>query len=337
MVKVSVIVPVYNVARFLTQCIDSLVNQTLKDIEIICVNDGSTDDSLKILQKYADADSRVKVLNQNNMGVGGARNTGLAFANGEYIGFVDPDDWVDLDWYEKLYSTALGTGADIVRATTMMEFPDGSQQECEFNNLLRDCVHNKRNLGKNEHFVVIWNGIYKRQLLFENHLNFMIGFVHEDVPFQTKTFYYADKIVPFTGVMYHYRQHRPGRLSETNLRSIHGTFYINHYVLDFINMVEYKNRKDYLDAVSLCIWRADNKFIYGVKNIKDFSPDMQKKYFDMWRNDLSRCKNRLRLKVRYHWLGAVLSGNMKKYIRIRLEKDLMHRIKKLLKPKKSED
>lgn len=116
MPKVSIIVPVYNVEKYLRKCIDSLVNQTLNDIEIICINDGSTDKSLKILKEYKNKDSRIILLNQENSGQSVARNRGIEIAKGEYLGFVDPDDWIDLDYYEKLYNAAIGTNADIATA-----------------------------------------------------------------------------------------------------------------------------------------------------------------------------------------------------------------------------
>ena len=105
-VKVSIIVPVYNVEKYLRKCLDSLVNQTLKDIEIICINDGSTDDSLNILQEYAREHHNVVVIDQENQGVSIARNNGINKAQGDYIGFVDPDDWVEPDMFKILYEKA---------------------------------------------------------------------------------------------------------------------------------------------------------------------------------------------------------------------------------------
>ena len=106
MIKVSVIVPVFNTEKYKEKCLNSLINQTLQDIEIICVNDGSTDKSADIIKKFANKDSRFKLINQENKKQGAARNTGMKIAKGEYIGFVDSDDWVDLEYYEKLYNAA---------------------------------------------------------------------------------------------------------------------------------------------------------------------------------------------------------------------------------------
>ena len=114
MPKVSIIIPVYNVEKYLRQCLDSVVNQTLKDIEIICVDDGSTDSSPAILAEYAAKDQRVKVLTREKSNAGAARNAGMAVATGEYLGFVDSDDWCEATLFEKAYVRAVETVADLV-------------------------------------------------------------------------------------------------------------------------------------------------------------------------------------------------------------------------------
>ena len=119
-IKVSVIIPVYNTAPYLERCLDSAINQTLKDIEIICVNDGSTDNSLKILQKYAKKDKRIKVVDlKTNRGVSNARNIGISIAQGEFIGFLDSDDFIDPGWYENLY--AQSEGYDFIRGVRLID------------------------------------------------------------------------------------------------------------------------------------------------------------------------------------------------------------------------
>jgi len=116
-IKVSVILPCYNVEPYLAQCLDSLIGQTLHDIEIICVDDKSTDNSLKIMREYAKRDKRIRIITSNkNHGQGLARNRGIQLARGEYIGFVDPDDWVSLDYYETLYNQAQNLDSEIVIA-----------------------------------------------------------------------------------------------------------------------------------------------------------------------------------------------------------------------------
>ena len=105
-ILVSAIIPVYNSEQFLEECIESLRNQTLKEIEMIFINDGSTDNSLEILNKYEKIDSRIKVINQNNSGPSVARNIGIEVATGEYISFIDSDDWIDKDMYKMMYEVA---------------------------------------------------------------------------------------------------------------------------------------------------------------------------------------------------------------------------------------
>ena len=116
MIRVSVLVPIYNVEKFLPECLDSLVNQTLKDIEIICINDGSTDRSPQIIQEYAKKDKRIKVINKKNSGYGDSMNQGLKKAKGEYIGIVESDDFIDLDAFEKFYKIAKKYDCDVVKS-----------------------------------------------------------------------------------------------------------------------------------------------------------------------------------------------------------------------------
>ena len=114
MMKISVVIPVYNIEDYLSECLDSIVNQSLEDIEIICVNDGSTDGSLDILKEYESKDSRVKIISQENKGIGNARNTALEYAKGEYVYFIDGDDTLELDALERLYDLNIEKNADFI-------------------------------------------------------------------------------------------------------------------------------------------------------------------------------------------------------------------------------
>ena len=116
MPKLSILVPIYNVEKYLDECLSSLAKQTLKDIEIVCINDGSTDESLKIIQKYAKKYPNFAVINKRNSGYGDSMNRGLEKATGEYIGIVESDDFIELNAFKELYNLAKKTSADIVKA-----------------------------------------------------------------------------------------------------------------------------------------------------------------------------------------------------------------------------
>lgn len=114
MAEVSIIVPVYNVESYLAKCLDSCINQNFTDMEIVCVNDGSNDSSVEILQAYSKFDSRIKIINKKNGGLSSARNAGIAEACGKYIMFVDSDDWISSDAVGKLYKNAEDNNSDVV-------------------------------------------------------------------------------------------------------------------------------------------------------------------------------------------------------------------------------
>ena len=135
-IKVSIIVPVYNVEQYLVKCLDSLINQTLKEIEIICINDGSTDNSLEILNAYSQKDSRVKVIDKENEGVSAARNIGLEQAQGEYVMFVDSDDYLELKACELAYNQIINSKADLLLFNYYHETVNGKKESNQLNNLL---------------------------------------------------------------------------------------------------------------------------------------------------------------------------------------------------------
>lgn len=128
MIKVSIIIPVYNAEKHLKKCVQSVLGQTEKDIEVILIDDGSKDESLYICQLYEKQDKRVRVIHQENAGVSAARNKGITFAKGEYIGFVDSDDWIDIEMYESMLREAYRTDADVVMCDARTVYEDGKIQ-----------------------------------------------------------------------------------------------------------------------------------------------------------------------------------------------------------------
>lgn len=206
MPKISVIVPVYNVEKFLRRCLDSIVKQSLTDIEIICVNDGSADGSLEILQEYRRHDPRVIVVSQENQGLSAARNTAMAMASGEYIGFVDSDDWIDPDFYEKLYEAAKKYDADVASASIVRMYKSGRKRP---KILIRSeqvitSVNQKFKATGTPRFSYVWNKIYRRTALRGRGICFKTGVYFEDVGFTIRTLYYLRKLVTVPGVSYYY-------------------------------------------------------------------------------------------------------------------------------------
>ncbi len=179
MIKVSIIVPVYNVELYLDKCLNSLVNQTLKEIEIIVVNDGSKDNSQAIIDKYANKYNNIKALRKENGGLSDARNYGIKYASGEYIGYVDSDDYVTLDMYEKLYNKAIEEKSDIVECNLYHDY--NNHQDIEIGTKIYD----KKKLlilGRS----VVWNKIYNREWLLSTKVEFSKGLIYEDVEFYSK-------------------------------------------------------------------------------------------------------------------------------------------------------
>ena len=156
MYKISVVLPCYNVEKYIERALTCLIEQTLSDIEIICVDDKSTDNTLDILHSYADRHPQIRVIAQpQNAGVSVTRNTGMDAAAGEYIGFMDPDDWVDANFYEKLYKHAIAEDADVCMGNIAEHFADGQIKKHTFR------VHNA--IKENCRFdYTMWCAIYRR-------------------------------------------------------------------------------------------------------------------------------------------------------------------------------
>lgn len=205
MAKVSVIVPVYNVEKYLKRCLDSLINQTLSDIDIICINDGSKDSSLQILEQYAQKDSRIVIYNQENSGLSVARNTGLEHASGEYIGFVDSDDWVDLDFYEKLYNSAKNNNADIAVADFIREHPNKKPKRLKLKEeKIYTTPEDKFMICKVHREGCVWNKIYRTEFIHSINLKFVPKMYYEDRDFTIRSLYFSKKLVTTPNTYYRY-------------------------------------------------------------------------------------------------------------------------------------
>lgn len=215
-IKVSIIIPVYNVELYLKSCMDTVINQTLDNIEIICVNDGSTDNSLELLEEYVKKDNRIRIITQKNCGLGCARNTGLKYAKGEYIFFLDSDDKILLNSLEKLYLNATSNNSDFV-IFKISRFNDEYITyanpgfplekffgEVDYNNFTFT-YKNIKNYVLNASFSA-WSKLYKKEFLdgFED-FKFPVGTAYEDVLFHVKCFLRASRISFESEYFYKYR------------------------------------------------------------------------------------------------------------------------------------
>ena len=205
MPKVSVIIPVYNVEKYLSECLDSVINQTLKDIEIICIDDSSTDNSLSILEKYAKKDKRIKVIKQKNLGAGVARNRGLEVAKGEYIGFVDSDDYVDLDFFKKLYNKSKINKYDFIKGDLKQLYQ--KKQKIKFTNTnLKIAKASKITKIPYKNLASSWLSIiYRKDLIDKYNIKFANIRWLEDVTFLYKFVSIANNFVLVNDAYYTYR------------------------------------------------------------------------------------------------------------------------------------
>lgn len=210
MEKISIIVPVYNVEQYLENCINSILNQTFKNYELILVNDGSTDNSGNICDRYKQKDSRIKVIHKKNEGLSSARNTGLDIACGKYIGFVDSDDSIHPRMYEILYELIKKYKADIscCNYKNIYNLVVKSHKELELTEIVEmnniEAINNLSNKDMGIKLVLAWNKLYKKNI-FDN-LRYGVGRIHEDSFIAHKILYKCKKIVYTNNKLYYYLQ-----------------------------------------------------------------------------------------------------------------------------------
>jgi len=198
--KISIIIPVYNIEQYLHRCLDSIINQTLKEIEIIIVNDGSTDKSLAIIHSYQKEDPRIILINQKNLGLSAARNSGIKISTGKYLSFVDSDDFIDLNMLYALYDKAEIENSDIVQ----FEYQRFNEEKGVFFKSHPKCDSTFENLLSGHILRAAWNKIYKKSLFIENNITYPNNLFHEDIPTTTQLFYKAKKIVHVSEPYYYW-------------------------------------------------------------------------------------------------------------------------------------
>jgi glycosyltransferase involved in cell wall biosynthesis len=227
MVKVSIIVPVYNVEQYLDRCLESLTSQTLKEIEIIVVNDGSPDNSQEIIDRYAKKfPKKIIALVKKNGGLSDARNYGMKYATGEYIGFVDSDDYVDINMYKTMYKKAKENNSDLVECDFYWVYNDKKIKDKNVRYDLTNMMIHVR--------VAAWNKIYKREIIQRENIEFPLGLRYEDIEFQYKLLPYLSRI-DFVDEAFVYYIQRDGSIANTQNERVREIYAILNNVVDFYN------------------------------------------------------------------------------------------------------
>ena len=242
MPKVSVIVPIYNVEKYLEKCINSLLSQTLEDIQIILVNDGSKDNSGNIAREYEKNNkNRIIYVEKENGGLSDARNYGLKYATGDFIAFLDSDDYIEKNAYEEMYNKAIEENADYVECDFIWEFP---------NKIRVDKQYPYKNKKEMLSFVrvVAWNKLIKRQLITDNNLEFPKGLRYEDVEFTYKLIPFINKFAYVDKPFIHYVQ-REGSIANVQNERTAEIFTVLDNVIEFYKKnniyEEYRNELEY--------------------------------------------------------------------------------------------
>ena len=279
-IKVSIIIPVYNTEQYLRQCLDSVINQTFKNIEIIVINDGSTDGSLNVLQAYQKKYFNIKIINQTNKGYSEVRNIGLRIASGDYIGFVDSDDFIEKTMFEKLVNKAIETNADIISCNYYMLYGKGKREILISSNNIMQIKRLEKSLfsfiGAEELLLdeaFIWNRIYKKELLINNNIEFSVETPFmEDTLFHRRALLSSKKIIYIPDVLYFYRKNRIGAQTTLKDKRNFTVFIISDKLFDLIHS------KNLLSVVPWMNHLLINLLCLGYERIEN---KYKKEYFDM--------------------------------------------------------
>lgn len=286
--KVSVIVPVYNVETYVRTCIESIINQSYQNLEILLINDGSTDKSKFICEEYELCDNRIKIINQSNQGPSQSRNKGIEISTGKYIIFIDSDDyWDDLYCIEKMINNITESDADVLNFG-YKKFFEGKKivGSCKFDKRFVniDCKKSTMTyLAKNNLIISgAWNKIIKRQLIIDNNLTFIPGITSEDIDWTARLFIVAKRIDVMNDSFYVYRQRKgsiTSSISEKNLQQLLKNIeqcikYIEIYKLEESNLMEeYMTYVAYqymvlLVAIQISKTKIDKDTLFKIKEYK---------------------------------------------------------------------
>ena len=273
--KYSIIVPIYNVEQYLNKCVDSLRNQSCSDIEIILVDDESPDKSPEICDRYAKNDPRIKVIHKKNGGVSDARNAGLKLATGDYVMFVDPDDYIDTDTCEKLLPYT-ENDCQIIIGEATVEGGTASLDHIDDKTVMSGEEYLIKAYREDKAPMAVWLNVYNREFLKNNALEFKCGILHEDEEFMPRAFLCADSVV-CTGVsFYHYILHENSITTQKdkrrNAKDLYGTLCaLEQIYLELDNAELKEHLLNSLSDKYLSLFQTGRLYKYGSEYLhKDF-------------------------------------------------------------------
>ena len=288
---VSVIVPIYNVEATLDQALASIEAQTLSNIEIVCVNDGSTDSSPEIIQQHVDADPRVKFIDKPNGGYGSACNRGMSEAHGEWIAILEPDDWIEPNMFEDMigFARSLGTPVDIVKTPYWRVVSPDSENErtlnCSYKGLIRPKTQpftfgDESTIHLVIHHPSIWSALYRRSFLEENNIKFreIPGAGWADNPFLFETLCQARSVAYLDQAYYHYREETPEEAAATVRRNPHMLFDRWEDMMDVLERLDVQD-----EPIRRALTRRGFTYLSIVDGATDlFRPDLHARMVEMF-------------------------------------------------------
>lgn len=321
-VQVSVIIPVYNTEKYLNKCLDSILNQSLKNIEIICINDGSTDSSLEILKNYQIMDDRIKIINKNNEGQGIARNIGINEAIGEYISFVDSDDFIKEDMLEKLYNSCINNNLDIAMCK-VASFDELTNEINDslwyyslgvFNDFEKTVFSHKDTRDFTcEISVTPYNKLYKNSLIKKYNIKFAENLIFEDEVFFYDVYLKARRVSIVDETLYYYRMNREGSTVEnTEDKNYSDIVPIFKLIIEkFIETNNWENYKIYVSNrfIHLMLWRYSQT---SKKFRRDFFYSLKELLIDLL--DDNDIKNNLSPKIKHRVNLLINSTNYEEFL-----------------------
>jgi len=323
MAKVSIIIPTYNVEQYLRQCMDSVTGQTLQDIEIICINDGSTDGSLAILREYAERDSRIVMVDKENEGYGIGMNIGLDRAMGEYVGIVEPDDFVPEEMFEELYNKAKEYDLDVIKADFYrFTTNDDGTLDRKYIKLYGDSEEYNRVIRPLDEPNVsfrftmnTWSGIYKREFLNKYNIrhNTTPGASFQDNGFWWQTFMYADRVMIVDKPYYHNRRDNMGSSVKNP-----GKVYCMNVEYDYIRELTIKYPEKWKALQGIYWFKKYHNYLFTLERISD---EFKKEYCHRFSAEFRRARQLGELDM------SVYTSNEKKIIKCLIENpDTFYRV-----------